>query len=127
MGRSSVPDSFGGPREGRPQFPSNFLKLPLSEQKKHSDRIPFTKFDDWEYEHEIRIWGLLKNEEDGLHFVEFNDDKIRLVEVIIGGRCTLKGTDITRAFGNRFSDVKIRKARAADDKFEMVEDANGIE
>jgi len=109
------------------QFPSNFLKLPFPEQKKHTDRIPFTKFVDWEYEHEIRIWGRLSNEEGGLHFVEFGDDKIRLVEVIVGARCTLKGSDITRAFGTRFSDVKIRRVRAAYDKFEMVEDENGIE
>jgi hypothetical protein len=109
------------------QFPSNFLELPFAEKKKHSDRIPFTKFVDWGYEREIRIWGLLRNEEDGLHFFEFNDDRIKLVEVIIGARCTLRGGDITRALGTRFSDVKIRRVRAAYDKFEMVEDGEGIE
>jgi hypothetical protein len=108
-------------------FLQTFLSLSLGEQLKHANRIPFTKFDRWSYEEEIRIWGRLSNEEDGLHFVEFDDDKIRLVGVIIGARCTLKGSDITRAFGTRFSDVKIRRVRAAYDKFEMVEDENGIE
>jgi hypothetical protein len=109
------------------KFPPNFLNLPIGEQLKHANRIPFTKFDDWSYEEEIRIWGRLSNEEDSLHFVEFDDDKIRLVEVIIGARCALKASDMTRAFGTRFRGVNIRRVRAAYDKFEMVEDENGIE
>src|SRR5579864_6411847 len=41
----------------------------------------FTKFSNWEYEQEVRIWVALTDEEDGLYFKDF-DDRLRLVEVI---------------------------------------------
>lgn len=102
-------------------FPSDFLSLPLAKKKVVSDTIPFTKFEHWAYEGEIRIWGRLSNEEDGTHYFEF-EERMRLVDVIIGERCTLKRDAIIRALGTHAEGVKIMKARASYNNFEMVED-----
>jgi hypothetical protein len=101
-------------------FPPDFLELPLEKQKVVSDATPFTKFKHWAYEGEIRLWGQLSNEEDGNHYFEF-EERMRLVEVIIGERCTLGRDAIMRALGAHADGVTVRKARAAFDRFEMVE------
>jgi hypothetical protein len=103
------------------QFPSNFLDLPDSERFAIVQRILFTKFDDWQYEHEIRVWAPLQNKEGDLYFLEC-DDNLRLVEVIIGQKCSLSTAKIVQALGSLAKEVKISKARAAYDKFKMVED-----
>ncbi|MGH9500452.1 MAG: DUF2971 domain-containing protein [Terriglobales bacterium] len=105
-------------------FPSDFQSLPLAKKKAVSDTIPFTKFEHWGYEGEIRIWGRLSKEEDGIHYLEF-EERMRLVEIIIGERCTLKRHDIIRTLGTHVDGVEIRKARAAFDRFEMIEDESG--
>jgi hypothetical protein len=102
-------------------FPSDFSRLGNTERYEIVRKILFTKFKNWEYEDEIRQWGPLQHEEDGLHFLEFGEE-LRLVEVIIGASCRLPRSEIRRALGSSASEVKIIKARAAYDKFEMVED-----
>jgi hypothetical protein len=82
----------------------------------------FTKYKDWAYEKEIRIWGQLTNEDKGgLYFVPFGES-MRLAEVIIGQKCALSKAQIASALGSLTGEVKILKARASFDKFEMVED-----
>jgi hypothetical protein len=106
----------------RPEaFPSNFADLPGLERSLLVRRILFTKFNDWHYEQEIRVWGPLQNEEGGLYFLEF-DEKLRLKEVIVGQRCTLSRAKIMEALGSLAGEVTVSKARAAYDKFEMVRD-----
>jgi hypothetical protein len=105
-------------------FPSNFEDLPESEGLAIMRSFLFTKFAHWAYENEIRVWVLLQNEEDGLHYLEF-DAKLHLEEVIIGARCMLTRAEITRALGTLASEVKVIKARAAYDGFRMVEDERG--
>jgi hypothetical protein len=62
----------------------------------------------------------LQNEENGLHYLEF-DDKLELVEVIRGAKCMLSESAITRALGPLAEHVKVTKARASYEKFEMLE------
>jgi hypothetical protein len=102
-------------------FPREFLDLPDSRKLKCVDRIPFTKFEDWAYEREIRMWGRLSNEEDGLHFFEF-EDRMRLVEVRIGASCTLPRAAIIRTLGTSVGEIRIVKVRAAHNRFAMVPD-----
>jgi hypothetical protein len=45
-----------------------------------------------------------------------------LVEVVIGQKCEVSRAQITSALRSLAGEVKISKARAAYDKFEMVED-----
>jgi len=79
-----------------------------------------TKYENWQYEKEIRFWTRLDQKEDGHYFYEFGDD-LELCEVILGARCTLPEREILRALGPLAKDVSIAKARAAFDKFEIVE------
>ncbi len=102
-------------------FPPNFSELESTERFEVVRKVLFTKFKHWEYENEIRLWAPLQHEEDGLHFLEF-DEKLRIVEVIVGASCTLPRSEITQALAALASEVNIIKARAAYDRFEMVED-----
>jgi hypothetical protein len=106
------------------QFPSNFWHMSDSERTAFVRTVLFTKFKHWEYEKEIRVWGSLQNEENGLNFVAFGEN-MRLTEVIIGQKCSLSKAEIVLALGSLAREVKINKARAAYDKFEMVEDEQG--
>lgn len=101
-------------------FPSNFDEMNDSEHSEFARAAIFTKFKHWAYEKEIRVWGPLVNEDHGLYFVPFGNN-MRLIEVIIGSRCSLSKAHVVEALGSLVSEVKIRKARAAYDKFEMVE------
>jgi hypothetical protein len=102
-------------------FPSNFEQLGDSERFEIMRKILITKFTHWAYENEIRVWVPLQNEEKSIHYLEF-DEKLRLVEVIIGARCKVPQNEITQALGALAGKVKIIKARAAYNKFGMVED-----
>src|SRR5580692_9524403 len=126
MKEDDVTDAFGRVYyiEKPLSFPSNFEELSESEGLAIMRKFLLTKFAHWAYENEIRVWVLLQNEEDGHHYLEF-DEKLRLVEVVIGARCTLSRTEITNALGSLESEVKIIRARAAYDGFRMVEDERG--
>jgi hypothetical protein len=102
-------------------FPADFSELGDTERFEITRNILFTKFINWKYEHEIRLWAELKQEENGLHFRKFDDD-LRIVEVIVGEKSKLNRSEIVEALGALATGVKIIKARAAYDKFEMVED-----
>jgi hypothetical protein len=59
----------------------------------------------WQYEHEIRVWAPLQHEDGGLYFLEF-DEKLRIVEIIIGARCVVPRTRITEALGTSGQRVR---------------------
>jgi hypothetical protein len=103
------------------QFPADFADLPDSERFAIVQRVLFTKYKNWAYEEEIRLWAPLQNEENGIHFLEF-DEKLQLVEVILGARSKVTEDSINGALGVLAAKVKIIKARAAYDRFEMVEE-----
>jgi hypothetical protein len=103
------------------QFPTNYLDLPEAERFLLVQRILFTKFSDWRYEQEIRVWAPLQNEEDGLYFLQFGK-QLELKEVIVGVRCPFLKAEIEDALGSLAGEVEIYKVRAAYNKFEMVRD-----
>jgi len=105
-------------------FPPNFLELGDQERFEIVRKMLFTKFKHWQYEHEIRVWAPLQHEDNGLYFLEF-DEKLRIVEVMIGAKCKVPRSEIEKALGPAANRVKIMKARAAYDRFEMVEDEVG--
>jgi DUF2971 family protein len=102
-------------------FPLNFEDMPESEHDSFARSALFTKYKDWAYEKEIRVWGQLANEDGGFYFVPFGET-MRLTEVIIGQRCTIPKAEILSALGPLVGEVKVTKARAAYNRFEMVED-----
>jgi hypothetical protein len=67
------------------------------------------------------VWGRLSNEEDGLHFFQF-EQRMRLVEVRVGANCTLQRGAIMRALGGSEGEIKIIKVRAAHNRFAIVQD-----
>ena len=69
-------------------FPEHFEELPDPERFAIVQQVLFTKYKHWAYEQEIRVWAPLQNEEGGLHYLEF-DEKLKLVEVVIGAKSTV--------------------------------------
>jgi len=97
-------------------FPADLRALDTESQNSVAQKMIFTKYRNWEYEHEIRTWTDL--EEDFFNFCA----ELTLVEVIIGAGSTLPRGEIERALRSVADNVVVKKARAAHDKFEMVED-----
>jgi hypothetical protein len=96
---------------------------PLSND--YAETMLFTKYTSWKYEQEIRMWAILEEEEDGLYFKDF-DDTLRLVEVIVGARCTVPKTALVRALVPLTTEINLIKARAGFTKFEIVTDQLGL-
>jgi hypothetical protein len=127
-----IPDLISNPQSetGKVDYVPDLLPCPTLvdfetmtdlEHEAFSRKALFTKFAHWIYEEEIRVWGHLGSEEHGLHFVPFKED-MRLTEVIMGQRSPLFKANVEKALGSLKTEVKIKRARAAYDKFEMVED-----
>jgi hypothetical protein len=102
----------------------HFEKMSDAEHDAFARAALFTKFEHWAYEKEIRVWSPLASEENGLHFVPFGKD-LQLAEVIVGQKSAVSKADVLEVLGSLAGTVKIKKARAAYDKFEMVEDEGG--
>ena len=105
-------------------FPLHFEQMSESEHDHFARAALFTKFEHWAYEKEIRIWSPLAQEENGLYFVAFGQD-MKLKEVIIGQRSSVSKQQVVEALALIDGKVEVRRARAAYDKFEMVEDEQG--
>lgn len=103
---------------------AGFETMTDAEHEAFSRKALFTKFAHWIYEEEIRVWGHLAHKENDLHFVAFSGD-MQLKEVIIGQRSSVSKQQIMTALGSLGGEVAIKRARAAYDKFEMIEDEQG--
>ena len=90
-----------------------------------SDQLVSTKYQDWQYEREIRLFVKLdpKAEIDGRYFCDFSND-LRLAEVIVGVESLMNRQAILTALGEISVDVKIRKARLAFKSFRIIEQRN---
>lgn len=82
-----------------------------------------TKFRDWGYEQEVRIFVDLDHStsEGGLYFYDYSED-IELREVILGARCNLPIEKTRQLVSGFASKVHVKKARIAFTKFGVVED-----
>jgi hypothetical protein len=100
-------------------FPTDFLSLGVPRQLPIVEKMIFTKFRHWEYEHEIWTWTDLEEE-----FFEFCE-VLQLAEVIIGAESELPAGEITCALGSLADHVIVKKARAANNVFQIVEDESG--
>jgi len=86
----------------------------------------FTKYVDWKYEQEARIFTTLedRDEKSGLYFGNFCDQLI-LREVIVGPLCRLTKREIN-AVVSTAQKVRLTKARLACNSFQVVADRRGI-
>jgi hypothetical protein len=97
-------------------FPKDFRRLDDQQRLPMMEKVIFTKYDNWKYEHEIRTCTDLEEE-----FFDFCD-VLQLVEVIIGARSTVSAKDIASVLGATPNLISVKKARPAHDNFGMVED-----
>lgn len=88
-----------------------------------TERLLRTKFSDWKYENEIRMFVDLdpKLQEGENHFVEFSNDLI-LREVILGLKCDLPVSCVRQLLKDEPISVKVLKAGMALRTFKIIED-----
>jgi len=87
------------------------------------EQLKKTKFKDWEYERETRIFvdlSALANES-GKYFFPFSSE-FALREIILGPRCEISIKAVRRLAG---SEIVVRKARLAFRSFKVVVDKKG--
>jgi hypothetical protein len=86
----------------------------------------FTKYVDWDYEREARIFTSLEDRDPqtGLYFVNFSEQLI-LREVIAGPLCTASEHELREA-ADSTTGVKFTKARLAFKTFGVVADQRGF-
>jgi hypothetical protein len=91
-----------------------------------ANSLLFTKYFDWNYEHEARIFTDLKDQDShtGLYFADFNE-KLVLREVIAGPACSASIEDLRDATGSAVR-VKFTKARLSFKTFRVVADQRGF-
>jgi hypothetical protein len=107
-------------------FPlDEYLACSEKDGEQYTRKALQTKFDNWKYEKEIRVWGQLGEQEGALYFVHFNEN-LRLVEVIRGVGCETSETEILDTLGPLVGQATIRKARRAYNRYEMVEDQDAV-
>lgn len=79
-----------------------------------------TKFDEWSYEREWRVFKELTSPHADGNFYQGFGDFIQLREVIIGARCQLTTMDVERLVGKVEHPVTVIKARPAFQRFEVT-------
>jgi hypothetical protein len=93
--------------------------LGLDEEK--IETVLLTKYRDWAYEREWRVFSSLKEpDKNGKFYVDF-DANMKLGSVILGARCLTSIADIVKIVGKVDQPVEIWKARAGFTKFEIVQ------
>ena len=91
-----------------------------------ANALLFTKYEDWRYEQEIRIYTNL-NERDpasNLYFGDFGEQLV-LREVIAGPLCPVTEKQLSDAVGST-TGVRLTKARLAFNTFRVVTDQRGF-
>lgn len=92
-------------------YRSQRLPRPRNPSSVDAEALLFTKFSNWAYEQEIRVWAPLNDQVDGLYFADFDDKNLRLVVVIAGARCTLPRSALTQALSSLARHTRLVKAR----------------
>jgi hypothetical protein len=101
------------------------LNLPIRPTLPDAEALIFTKYANWHYEEELRIWAALNESEGGLYFADFGPSLV-LKRVIAGARCTLPLQEIEEATEPLAAGVHFSKARAGFTEFEIVKDQRGF-
>lgn len=105
------------------------LKIPIDRAKnrpvlseKLMNQLLRTKFYDWKYEKEVRIFVELDHDtrESGLYFYDFSKD-FQLREVVLGPRCELPIASIRAVVAGFAPEVTVLKSRIAFSTFRVVE------
>ena len=89
------------------------------------NRLRRTKYKGWEYEDEYRAFVSLEEiiREGEFHFHPFGDN-LRLIEVILGARCTLSLDAVQQLTRTQHPDAVVIKARTARQHYRVVPEAS---
>ncbi len=84
------------------------------------NRLLSTKFSDWHYENELRMFSPLKNcvVESGLYFEKFSDD-LCLKEVILGVNCELPLNEMQSLVDKLGYKIQVKKAKLDDKTYKV--------
>lgn len=87
----------------------------------------FTKYVDWQYEREARIFTSLdeQDEDSGLYSANFNDQLV-LREVIVGALSNITQSELKEVLGKAQECVTFTKARSAFNSFTVVNNKQGF-
>ena len=95
-------------------------KLQILDGMNVLDKLIRTKFIDWRYEDERRMYvDLTQQNEDGNYFVDFSNDLV-LREVILGVKCEIPVARVNQLLGLFTGSVKVKNARMATKTFEVI-------
>ena len=85
-----------------------------------ADQLLRTKFEDWRYEGERRIFVQLDHasRESGLYYLDFSE-KLVLREVILGPRCQVPPERIRTILNSLYPGVRLVRSKAAIDAFRV--------
>lgn len=91
------------------------------------DKLLKTKYLDWSYEGEVRVYSSLSEVDGktGLFFYNFSE-KLRLTDVIAGPLCDITKSEIQGAIGSNHNGVNIIKSRLAFKTFSVVKNQQGF-
>jgi len=90
------------------------------------NRLMRTKFSDWKYEDEMRVFISLdhRTRESGLYFKEFDTDMV-LREIILGPRCELPISGVRAMVQSFTPEVTVIKSRIAFSSFRVIKSKSG--
>jgi hypothetical protein len=94
----------------------------LSLNEEFMKRLLRTKFHDWKYEDEMRVFVGLDpaTVESGMYFYDFSPD-FQLREVVLGPRCSIPIDRVRKLVAGFAPNVAVAKARIAFGSFDVVE------
>ena len=111
---------------GRVRYVSERMKFPDEPNLQTATALLFTKYKDWYWEDEVRVWLTLgERDPDGNRYAKFAE-QMRLRQVIVGPLCRVSKVTIDKALGELGSEVSIIKARLAFKTFRVVKDQRGL-
>lgn len=95
--------------------------------QKLMNKLMRTKFSDWSYEREVRVYAALKSKdaETGLYFSDFNN-QMRLTDVIVGPLCEEKEDSVRNNLQEQDEGANLIKARLAFRTFDVVRNKQGF-
>ena len=99
------------------------IPWPDNPDKAFMERLLFTKFEDWRYEQEHRVFAELKEKIDDSYYFDFSEE-LSLKSVIVGCQSDVTRTEISQALGILSKDVEVFKAKTNLNLFDVVREEN---
>jgi len=105
-----------------PDILPKLLAGPIASQEQTMLKLLTTKFRDWKYEDEVRVFTTLDTVDpvNGLYFADFGDELV-LKTVVLGSRFAGQAAEFVNACRGKYNGAKVFTARLAFRTFNIVE------